>query len=494
MSRIVIVGNGPAGYRLAQLLGARAPESDITVLGEEREPAYNRVLLTDVVAGRLAAERTHLTPLDRAGVRVRTGVAAVGIDRHRRVVRAADGSLHPYDHLVLATGARSFLPPVSGLVGADGALAPRAVAVRTLADGRRLERLLREGGRAVVLGGGVLGVEIARALTERDCKVDVVHRGPHVMDGQLGPDAGRVLSSVLERFGIRVLAGRTATAWTGDRLELDDGTELPADLLVVSAGAVPEVELARRAGLRVGRGIVVDAYLCTEDPRIRALGDCAEVEGRVSGLVAPAWEQAEVLAGVLAEAPAGGDLAGEVPAGGGGRGYAGTPALTRLKARDVDLVVLGEGDREVPGSEVVTVADAARGRYARMSVRGDRVVGAVLLGFPGCVAAVSQLFDAAAPVPADRIALLVGAGAVDGTADPAALPGQAVVCRCNNVTKNDLVAAWRAGARERSALVRATRATTGCGGCGDAVADLCRWLGAADGEARPEPMRPALAR
>ncbi|MGA5821163.1 FAD-dependent oxidoreductase [Kitasatospora sp. NPDC094028] len=478
MSRVVIVGNGPAGYRLAQLLTTRAPESEVTVLGEEREPAYNRVLLTEVVAGRLAAESTHLTPLDGPGVRVRTGVAAVGIDRRRRLVRTGDGALHPYDHLVLATGARSFLPPVSGLVGEDGALAPGAVAVRTLADGRRLERLLREGGRAVVLGGGVLGVELARALTERDCKVDVVHRGPHVMDGQLGPEAGRVLSSVLERFGIRVFAGRNATAWTGDRLELDDGSRLPADLLVVSAGAVPEVELARRAGLRVRRGIVVDEYLCTDDPAVRALGDCAEVAGRVSGLVAPAWEQAGTLAEVLA--------------GAGGRGYSGTPTLTRLKARDVDLVAIGEGDREVPGSEVVTVADPARGRYARMSVRGERVVGAVLLGFPGSAATVSQLFDAGAPVPADRIALLVGAGPVEGAGEPGVMPGQAVVCRCNNVTRNDLVAAWRDGARERSALARATRATTGCGGCRDAVQDICRRLGTVDEVARPEPLTQPL--
>ncbi|MEW2067741.1 FAD-dependent oxidoreductase [Streptomyces sp. NPDC007346] len=459
--RIVIVGNGPAGHRLAELLGARAPGTDVTVLGAECEPAYNRVLLPSVLAGRLTAEATYLAQHPEGRVRVRTGVSVASIDRQQRNVRTGEGVVLPYDHLVLATGAACFLPPLRGLADEEGQPAKGVVALRTLADCRLVEDRLPVRGRIAVLGGGVLGLEVARALTERGYGVEVVHGGAHAMDRQLGPAAGALLEGALDGLRVRVLAGRTATAWTGDRLALDDGSSVPADLLIVCAGVVPETSLARDAGLRVGRGVVVDEYLRTSDPRIHALGDCAEVGGEVSGLIAPAWEQAEVLAGVLTGEP---------------RPYTGTRTITRLKVRGVDLAVIGVGEREVAGAETVVLTDPSRGQYARLSVLDSQVVGAVLLGFPDSVAAVGQLFDSGAAAPNDRLSLLMGRAVAGPAPDPGALPGQTVICRCSNVTKNDLATAWLRGAREEAELAQATRATTGCGGCRGSVREICQWL------------------
>ncbi|GGX64819.1 FAD-dependent oxidoreductase [Streptomyces hiroshimensis] len=463
MNRIVIVGNGPAGHRLAELLRTRDPSCAVTVLGAEAEPAYNRVLLPSVIAGKLSPEQTYLTGHDSGTVTVRRGVSVTGIDRERRTVRTGDGRLHLYDQLVLATGARCFLPPLPGLTGAGGDPAEGVVALRTLADCRRLEERLDRAGGIVVLGGGVLGLEVARALNDRGHGVDVVHMGPHVMERQLDAPAGKTLAGVLERLGIRIHTGRAAASWTGSRLVLDDGTGLPADLVVVSAGVVPNTELARAAGLRVGRGIVVDDHMRTSDPRIHALGDCAEHAGQVSGLIAPAWEQAETLAEALT---------------GGDRPYTTTRTVTRLKARGVDLAVIGDGNHDLPDAEVVTLADPARGQYARLALQDERIVGAILLGFPASVAAVSRLYDAGAPTPVDRLALLAGRAVAGRTDAPADLPGETVVCRCNNVTKTALVTGWRSGARTAEALARATRASTGCGSCAGAVDGICRWLNA----------------
>ncbi|MER7701205.1 MULTISPECIES: FAD-dependent oxidoreductase [unclassified Streptomyces] len=459
--RVVIIGNGPAGHRLAELLCARAPGTDVTILGAESEPAYNRVLLASVLAGRLAAEATYLARHPEGSVRVLTGVRVESIDRRRQEVRTGEGMVLPYDDLVLATGAACFLPPVQGLTEEDGRPAKGVVALRTLADCRLVEDRLPVRGSVAVLGGGVLGLEVARALSERGYDVDVVHGGPHAMDRQLGPAAGDLLATALDGLSVRVLAGRMATAWTGDRLTLRDGSSVAAGLLIVCAGVVPETSLARDAGLRVERGVVVDEYLRTSDPRIHALGDCAEAHGEVSGLIAPAWEQADVLAGVLAGEP---------------RPYAGTRTITRLKARGVDLAVIGAGESEVAGAETVVLTDPARGQYARLSVLDTRVVGAVLLGLPDSVAAVSQLYDSEEAAPNDRLSLLMGRAVAGPAQDPGSLPGQTVICRCSNVTKNDLATAWLRGAREESELAEATRATTGCGGCRSPVKEICRWL------------------
>jgi assimilatory nitrate reductase electron transfer subunit len=475
---VVVVGYGMAGARFAEEVRRRDPSGErvaLTVVGQERHAAYNRVLLSGVVAGTMRADAVRLQAADWAdahGVDLRLGSTACGIDRDRRVVRLADSSGEEsevgYDALVLATGSRPWIPPTEGLTDPDGSLAPGVVAFRTLDDCVRITSLAAPGTPVAVLGGGLLGLEAARGLAGRGCLVTVVHPVGHLMERQLDAGAGRVLARALEGLGIEFRLGALATKYlAGDGLALDDGTRVPAELVVVSAGVRAETGLAADAGIAVDRGVLVDDALRTDDPRVHAIGDCAQHTGTVGGLVQPAWEQATVLAD---------RLTGATP----GARYTGTPVVTRLKARDVDLAALGDVHVEVdcPDSEVLCFADPSRGRYAKLVLRDDRVTGAILLGAPDAAAAITQLYDRGLPAPTDRLALLLGR-ALPGeaaSASPADLPGSAVVCRCNTVSKAQLVTAWRAGATTPSALAERTRATTGCGGCKDAVRDVSAWL------------------
>ncbi|WP_440899104.1 FAD-dependent oxidoreductase [Actinosynnema sp.] len=478
MRRVVVVGHGMAGARFAEEVLRRDPGGErvgLTLLGAERHPAYNRVLLSSVVAGALPPESVLLHAPDwaeRSAVDLRLGASVGKVDRVRRVVQVDDGEV-PYDALVLATGARPWLPPVAGLTGVDGVLAPGAVAFRTLDDCAAITSAARPGAPVVVLGGGLLGLEAARGLVARGCLVTVVHPRSHLMERQLDAGAGRVLARALGGLGVELRLGAVAERYEpGEGLLLADGTRLAADLLVVAAGVRPSVELAAQAGIAVDRGVLVDDALRTDDPRVHAIGDCAQHEGAPTGLVQPAWEQAAVLAD---------RLTGTDPAA----RYRGGGAVTRLKARDVDLVALGEAHVGVDDerAEVLALEDPARGRYAKLVLRDDRVAGAILLGVPDAAAAVTQLYDRGLPAPSDRLGLLLGralpAGAV-AEASPADLPAGAVVCRCNTVSKGQLVSAWRAGARSVPGLVEATRASTGCGGCRDAVCGIADWLAAAE--------------
>ena len=466
--QIVVVGNGPAGHRLAERIRAHGPEHTITILGEEPETAYNRVLLSSVLAGSLPPEATRLAEI--GDIDVHTGTRACGIDRRHRLVHTEDGVVHHYDHLVLAPGARSAVPPLPGLTSPDGELVDGAVPLRTLEDCRRIEKVLPE--RVAVLGGGLVGLEAARGLAGRGVQVDLVHPATHLLDRQLDTASGRLLSTVVGSRGVRLHLCQRAHAYEPGRLHLDGGEKLDADLVVVATGVQPNTELAAQAGIEVNRGIVVDDQLRTNDPNLHALGDCAEHEGQLSGLISPAWEQAEVLANVLT------DRASR---------YRGSKTVTRLKDTDIDLAVLGEARLGEAEAEVVTLADPTRGRYARLALRGETVAGAVLLGFPEAVGGVSQLYDSGAPVPEEPLTLLTGRTEPSGAPSPAQAPDDAVICRCNSVAKKDVVAAWRSGARDFPAIAYATRASTGCGGCSEAVQTLCSWLGGASlGTAQPE--------
>jgi assimilatory nitrate reductase electron transfer subunit len=447
--RVVVVGNGPASHRLVERLRALGHDGPIIVLGAEERSAYNRVLLGSVLDGSLPAAAVTLPDLD---AEVHQGAAVTDVDRAQRSVRTADGREFGYDALVLATGSRPLVPEILGL-GND-----RLTALRTLADCARLDA---SAGPVAVLGGGVLGVETARALLARGRQVTLVHREPHLMDRQLDEAGGRMLTERLRALGVDVRTGVKAASYRSGTLLLGDGSEAPAELVVACTGVWPEVALAQRAGVSVNRGVVVDDRLRTSDPHVHAIGDCAEHRGTTPGLVASAWEQAEVLAAHLTGREA---------------TYGGTPVISRLKVRGIDLASVGSVRALSSGdAEIVTLSDPARGRYAKLALHSGRISGAVLLGFPAAIAAIGQLHDRALPMPADRLSLLLGTPpAVPGA--PVELPEDAVLCRCNNVTKKSLISAWHAGARSVAELARATRATTGCGGCVDDVGRLCSSL------------------
>ncbi|MFG3354728.1 NAD(P)/FAD-dependent oxidoreductase [Streptomyces sp. NPDC048001] len=397
-SQIVVIGAGTAGARLA---GRLAPGAAVTVVGEENHAPYNRVLLAEVLAGRYAPEVIALPE-----VPVRRGVRATSIDRARRLVHLSDGPPLPYDRLVLATGSNPVLPPLRGI----GPGLPEGVhPFRTLDDCAALAAATGPGTRAVVVGGGLLGVGAARALAARGATVVLAQQGEHLMERQLDASASALLRGHLESLGIevhtecRVRGLRTSEDGAVRAVVLADGFTLEAEAVVLACGVRPRVGLAADAGLEVRRGIVVDDELRTSDPLIHAIGDCAEHGGLVHGLAGPAVEQADVLARLLTGRAAG-PAPGDDPAP---PRYTGTRALTRLtlasahRAGGLDLAAFGDPS-PLPGDDVVQLADATRGAYRKVVVRGDRLVGGVLLGDLASVGALARAWEGDEALPGSR--------------------------------------------------------------------------------------------
>ncbi|GLH97935.1 FAD-dependent oxidoreductase [Phytohabitans aurantiacus] len=471
--KVVIVGYGMAGSRLAAELRDRGTDMKITVLGAEQHRAYNRIMLSSVLAGKVGERDVEITEAAGHGIDLRPGVTVTAVDRAARQLTTADGEQIEYDHLVLATGSRALVPPLAGL---DTTNLPDRVAVfRTLDDCRRILATADGARTALVLGGGLLGLEAARGLAARGLDVQVVHAVGHLMERQLDPGASAVLVRTLAGIGITAHLDAMASSVTAGpdsvTLGLAGGRELTADLLVVACGVRPETEMARTAGLTVERGIVVDDRMRTSDPAISAIGDCAQHDGVVSGLVAPAWEQARIVARVLA---------GDDPTA----RYRPLPVVTRLKAAGIDLAAMGNPAPEGAVAEELSFADPVRGTYAKLTIVDERLTGAIMLGDNPAIGTVIQLFDRGAPVPVDRRALLlgraIGGGAAVTAESPALMPDAVTVCQCNTVTKGTLVRCWRSGARSVDDVVAATRATTGCGTCRDAVEGIVEWLSTVD--------------
>ncbi|WP_225836849.1 NAD(P)/FAD-dependent oxidoreductase [Streptomyces sp. NK08204] len=384
-TRVVVIGAGLAGVRLARRLGELGTPA--LLVGEEEHPPYNRVLLAEVLAGRYAPEVISL-PAPARTVRARV----TGIDRAARTLACADGSSIAYDRLVLATGSNPVLPPLRGLFP-HGCEFPEGVhAFRTMDDCLGLAKAVRPGVRAVVVGGGLLGVSAARALAVRGAQVVLAQQAERLMERQLDPDASRLVLRHLRDLGVEVhtechVRDVRCVGGAVRSVEMADGYALDADLVVIACGVRPRAGLAEQAGLAVHKGILVDDELRTSDPHIHAIGDCAQHDGTVYGLAAPALEQADVLAEVLA--------------GRDGARYTGTRALTRLTLTGpdspFDLAAFGEPEGR-PGDDVVRIADATRGTYRKVVVRGDRLVGGVLVGELGTVGALARAWEGAEPL------------------------------------------------------------------------------------------------
>ncbi|MFI7497733.1 NAD(P)/FAD-dependent oxidoreductase [Streptomyces sp. NPDC049687] len=391
-SRVVVIGAGLAGVRLARRLGELGMPA--LLVGEEEHRPYNRVLLAEVLAGRYAPEVIAL-PAPAGLVRTRV----TGIDRDRRTVACADGSEIAYDTLVLATGSNPVLPPLRGLFTPDHVLPEGVHAFRTMDDCLGLSKAVRPGVRAVVIGGGLLGVSAARALAVRGAQVVLAQQSERLMERQLDPGASRLVLRHLKDLGVEVhtecrVRDVRCVGGAVRSVEMADGYALDADLVVLACGVSPRAGLAKAAGIAVHKGILVDDELRTSDPHIRAIGDCAQHDGNVYGLAAPALEQADVLAESLA-----GDT---------GSRYTGTRALTRLTLSGnsaFDLAAFGETE-PLPGDDVVQLADATRGTYRKVVVRDDRLVGGVLVGELGTVGALARAWEGAEPLPSDGGPLL----------------------------------------------------------------------------------------
>ena len=451
--RIVVVGGGMAAVRLAEHL-AGADGLAVTVLADEPHAPYNRILLSAVLEGTHDADALTLRSEEwfaANDVELRLGARVLEIDRDATgggEVVLIDGERVAYDRLVLACGSIPTLPPIRGLVRRDGTLHPKVHAFRSLADCRRLGDALAPGARAVVVGGGLLGLQVARALAVRGLLTEVVEGADHLLASQVGAGAGRVLARDLRRLGTEVYTGARAVRITDDGLQLDNGYVLPSDLVVLTAGGRPSTALARRAGLMVRRGVVVDHTLTSvTDDRVHAIGDCAEHRRRTTGFVAPAWEQAEVLARVLRGEEA---------------SYDGSRSVARLRATDLDVAVLGDPERAE--GEVVEVTNPIAGSHRRLVVHGGRIVAAALVGDLSRIGLITQLYDRGTLLGPDEPGQLLLPEAVDA---PTPLPDEAEVCACAGVTAGEVRACGSVGE-----CVERTRATTGCGGCADVVRRL----------------------
>jgi NAD(P)H-nitrite reductase large subunit len=449
--RLVVIGGGMAAVRLVEELSARGYDGAVTVLADEDHAPYNRILLSAVLEGTHSPDALTLRSAqwfaDR-GVDLRLGARVLEVDREAGEVMLVDGERIGWDRLVLATGSIPTLPPIRGLVRLDGSLHPKVHAFRSLADCRRLDHAVSPGQRAVVVGGGLLGLQVARALTVRGLATEVVEGAPHLLASQLGPAGGRVLARDLRRLGTEVYTGARAVRMTAEGLRLDTGYELSADLVVLTAGGRPSTALARRAGLMVRRGVVVDAGLrSVTDGRVHAIGDCAEHRNRTTGFVPPAWEQAGVLAGVLC----GEDVA-----------YDGSRSVARLRATGLDVAVLGDPEH-APG-EVVEMTNPIAGSHRTLVVHGGRIVAAALVGDLSRVGLITQLYDRGTVLGPDEPGQLLLGEPVEA---PVSLPDDAEVCACAGVSAGAVRACSSfASCRET------TRATTGCGGCESVVRRL----------------------
>jgi nitrite reductase (NADH) large subunit len=367
-AQLVVVGNGMAGMRAVEELLSRAPDRfDIVVIGAEPYPNYNRILLSAVLAGDKTLDDIVVNPrswYEERGIRLVAGTAATSIDRRARCVTLADGGAVHYDKLLLATGAKPLAPPVPGVGFAN------VRAFRDIADVGALIEAACNGRRAVVIGGGLLGLEAAWGLKRRGMSVALVHLMPTLMERQLDAAAAALLLRSLEDRGIEVLVNSQTEEIAGtrgaDAVVLADGRRLPADLVVLAIGIRPNIELARAAGLDVNRGILVGDDMATSDPDIYAVGECIEHNGQVFGLVAPIWDQARVC---------GAQLAGDEAAV-----YVPPPVFTSLKITGIDVFSAGALAAADDADEEITLHDASGGLYKKVILRNDRVVGSVLFG------------------------------------------------------------------------------------------------------------------
>jgi NAD(P)H-nitrite reductase large subunit/predicted pyridoxine 5'-phosphate oxidase superfamily flavin-nucleotide-binding protein len=482
---LVVIGNGMSGARTVEEILARggAEMFNIAMFGAEPTGNYNRIMLSAVLDGSQQASEIELNPLawyQRNGIRLHAGIRASRIFRFARRVLGADGSDEPYDNLIIATGSRSFIPPVPGLTLSDGSMKPGIFGFRSLEDCHRMAEYASGKRRAAVIGGGLLGLECAHGLQHFGLEVHVIHRSPHLMNQQLDPGAGAILKASMEAMGMRVHVGADTRTILGDDrvsgLEFKDGTALECDLIVFATGIKPNAELASQAGLTVERAIVVDNQMRTiDDPRIYAVGECVQHRGQTYGLVAPIWEQVKVLAdhitGANAEAA-----------------YHGSKVATRLKVAGVELASMGLIDPVEQQDEVVQFAELRRGTYKKLVIRDSKLVGAILLGDNGRAANLLHAFESNSPLPPERINLLFDVGSAPKRVTLDQIPLDAQICNCEAISKGAILECIKSGRRTIEEVQAATRAGLACGSCDSMVREIVDWAcGGQNGAAAGEP-------
>ncbi|MBV1917942.1 MAG: nitrite reductase large subunit NirB [Sphingomonadaceae bacterium] len=464
--KLVVIGNGMAGCRAVEEILARdATRYSITIFGAEPRVNYNRIMLSPVLAGEKTFEDIVINSAqwyDDNGITLVSGDPVAGIDRENKTVVSRSGLTVPYDRLLIATGSDPFIIPVPGH-DLDG-----VVTFRDLDDVDKMLAAAQRGGDAVVIGGGLLGLEAAHGLSLRGMKVTVVHLMPTLMERQLDEAAGWLLKQELESRGQTILTGGNTKEIMGDGdgkvvgVQLEDGTAIKADIVVMAVGIRPATGLAKDAGLDVERGIVVDDDMVTSDPAVMAVGECVEHGGQCYGLVAPLWEMCRALADGATGQPS---------------GYTGSVTSTKLKVSGIDLFSAGDfsgGD----GCEDIVMRDAAKGIYKRLVIQDDKVLGAVLYGDTADGNWYFDLMRKGEDISDIREALIFGQAFASGgaLADPnsavAALSDDAEICGCNGVSKGSVVSCIQGGAGSLDAVRASCKASASCGSCTGLVESL----------------------
>lgn len=453
MKKLVVVGNGMAGIACVEQILKHTPKFNITIFGDETHVNYNRILLSSVLAGEKSPDDIILNGPDwyqKNSIDLRLGVHITDVDANARTVTGDDGSVVHFDKLLLATGSSPIIPSIED-VKKDGVFV-----FRNLDDTSALLARCRPGRKAVVIGGGLLGLEAARGLQVQGCDVTVVHLMEWLMERQLDSTGGSYLAAKMNQMGITVLLGLSTTRILGnghvEGVEFKGGGSIPAELVVVAAGIRPNVTLGESAGLEIKRGIVVNDYMETFHPDIYAVGECVQHNGICYGLVAPLLEQGKVLAATIS--------------GNKGPRYQGSVTAAKLKIMGVDVFSAGEIADKLDGSEVIRYEDASLGMYKKLTLKNNKLTGVILVGEIDDSHRYMDWLRASADLSTMRRQLLFPAAAEDAGLDVAELADSETICGCMGVTKGAIISSiHEKGIQTLAQLKECTRASTGCGSC-----------------------------
>jgi len=471
--RLVVVGNGMAGMACLDSILKRNPDFKVMVLSQEPYYNYNRILLSSVLSGEKEVEDIYINTkewYDKNNIYLKLGVEATDINAKEKLVVSSDGSVTPYDLLLLATGSDPFIPPIDG-INKEGVFV-----FRNIEDTNGIIKQCKERpGNAVVIGGGLLGLEAARGLQNQGMNVSVVHLMDQLMEQQLDSKGGLFLKREIEKMGIKVLLERSTTRILGDKkvdgLMFKNGEVVPAEMVVVACGIRPNVALGKKAGLKVNRGIVVNDYMETSDPSIFAVGECVEHREKVYGLVAPLWDQGKVLAATIT--------------GDKGLLYEGSVLATKLKVMGVELFSAGDFKSQEPEKEIVAYEDHAFGVYKKLVIQQGKVVGAILIGDTQDANRFLDMMRKEEKVGDKRERLLFDTPpeVAGSPTDVMSKPDSETICGCIGVTKGEIISAIQEeGCSSLKDIKGCTKASTGCGTCGEVVEKIIKAVKGAEFE------------
>lgn len=496
--KLVVIGNGIAGIATVDEALRLDPDMQISIFGKERHLGYNRVLLSEVLAGKMGVDSIYLKNRDwyeKNNINLRLGMKVTGIDTLNKRIITEDGRITDYDTLLIATGSSSYIPQIKGiekegvfpfrniedtegiLNGARDSIYDGKVVASVVYDPEGILEKVRMSKKAIVIGGGLLGLEAARALSLHGVEVTVAHIMDRLMEQHLDSTASEMLKNEIERIGIRILLNHEALEILGGLrvryVRFTNGEIYDADLVVISAGIRPNIELARRSGINVNRGIVVDDHMETSIKDVYAVGECAEHRGRMYGLVAPIMEQAKVCS--------------EVICGKNSARYEGSIPVSILKVMGINLMSIGEfsGQSEdlAEGIEEIAYKDASISIYKKILVRGSKAAGAILIGDISDGSRILRLIKEGIDISSIRPRILFG----DHSSGTATINDADLVCRCIGVTKGMIVKAIEEhGITSRDGVARHTKACTSCRGCAPLIEQILQEVLGGDYSVEPK--------